>query len=377
MLALLEKVMLFVEPIALAVLLVYAYGFFSRSARSTNWVNLIMGVVFGLAASAAMSSPISIADGIIVDIRNLFIGLAAAYFGLVGACVAFFIGATARVFIGGEGMFLGIAAMSVAGIMGLIWASLVRPRVHNDILSLLMLGAMISAHLVVGIFLPPAIREAFYQGLGPTLLTANLLGAVILGQLIKRERMILDETDRLTSATMTDALTRLMNRNAAVSAYDALPDPVDHRHGVAMFCIDVDNFKPINDMHGHLRGDAVLVEVAKRMLSCLRPEDVCARLSGDEFMIVLNDITEGDAMAVANRCRDCVRFSPVVADDAQIDVSVSIGGIWLQGKPTFKVFRDLADQALYDAKSEGRDCVVLGSTGRDPEMSSDYQMAVA
>ncbi len=355
----LEKIMLFVEPLGLALLMVYAYSFFSRSARSERTVNIVMGGIFGICAIAAMSTPIEIADGVIVDMRNLFVGLAAAYFGLIGGAIALLAAGVTRVMIGGDGMYLGLLALMIAAGMGLIWARWIRIRIKNDMMAYVALGLAISAHLVAGLFLPASVRDVFFDAVAPTLFIADVLGAFLLSTLIGRERAFITERDTLRSAASTDSLTGLMNRDAAVSNYGKVRRVKDPSQGAAMLCIDVDHFKTINDTHGHLRGDKVLVEISARMSACLRPDDIFARMSGDEFVIVLNHLSAEQAHAVASRCQESVAAEPVMADGVDIDVSVSVGCTWVPGKPGFNELRFSADEALYRAKEHGRNCLAF------------------
>lgn len=354
-----EKIMLVVQPLALAALLIYVYGLFYRAIRHTVILNALMGIMFGFAAAVAMASPIPIADGIIVDIRNLFVGMAAAYFGIIGGLFALIGGVAMRVSVGGSGVMLGIASMFMATIMGLIWATFVRPRIRQDFKAFLVLGGMISMHLVIAVFLPASVRSDFFIGLAPTLLIANLIGAVLLSKLILRERGLVDESHRLLNEATTDPLTKLVNRKSAAATFTRLPDVHDKALGQTMLCIDVDGFKDINDAHGHLRGDKVLVDIATRLSSCLRPDDIFSRVSGDEFVIVLHAINTQQAQTISERCRDVIGSYPIIADGQEIKVSISIGGVWTQSRPSFKALRKCADDALYRAKEMGRDCVVF------------------
>jgi diguanylate cyclase (GGDEF)-like protein len=182
-----------------------------------------------------------------------------------------------------------------------------------------------------------------------------VFGALLLGKLMAREKILMQERQELRSAVTTDPLTQLLNRRAALHTYDALQDRRIGSDGTAMLCIDVDHFKSINDTHGHLRGDHVLVEIANRMALCLRPDDIFARMSGDEFVIVLDNLTSEHAEAVAQRCRKTISETPIIADGAEISASVSIGCAWLSDRPAFGELRTAADQILYRAKKGGRD----------------------
>ncbi len=351
----LEKIAIFADPVALALVLVYVYSFFGSARWKPHVVNLIMGGIFGLSAVYAMSNPIPIADGVIVDFRSLFIGIAAAFFGVIGGLVALVLGALTRIYVGGSGMIAGLTGIGLATAMGMAWALWVRPRLANDFKAFLVLGVMITAHLASLPLLPRELQWPFLIDMGPIFLIANVLGAILFGKLITRERTLMREREELRSAVTTDPLTQLLNRSAALHTYDGRRDRRIGSDGTAMLCIDVDHFKKINDTHGHLRGDKVLVEIAKRMSLCLRPDDIFARMSGDEFVIVLDNLTSDHAETVAQRCRKTVSATPIVADGAEIFVSVSIGCAWLSERPNFSDLRTAADQVLYRAKAEGRD----------------------
>ncbi|MEO0918249.1 MAG: diguanylate cyclase [Pseudomonadota bacterium] len=354
-----ENIMLIVQPIALAVLVIYLYGLFSRSLQNRHILNCVMGGMLGFAAVAAMSAPIPIADGVIIDIRNLFIGVAAAFFGIAGGAIAIVLGAITRLAIGGDAAWLGVAGMFVAGAMGWLWSFGIRHRLKNENLGLLLLACMISQHMILGLLLPPAVRLDFFIGLGPTLVIANLIGVFLVGKLIARERALIEEAKRLTDEATTDPLTKLINRKTATVAYRNLPAVEDPSQGQAMFCIDVDSFKGINDSHGHVSGDRVLVEIADRLSDSVRPADIVSRLSGDEFVIILNAVTTEQAHSIAERCRKAVSSKPVAFENRILQPSISIGAVWTQMPMSFNGFREKADDALYRSKSDGRNCVTF------------------
>lgn len=354
---LLEKILPFVEHVALAFLLVYAYGYFCRSLDNERYFNVTMGALFGICAILAMLDPIILAEGIIIDIRNLFVGFAAAYFGFLGGFVALLFGGVGRMSIGGEGMLIGISGMAIAGTMGLLWGYWVRPRIASDLRAFVTLGCMISLGILAGVFLPASVRTIFLVTLAPMLFVVNLFGVVILSHLIKQEQGRLEEHDTLQEAASYDGLTKLMNRQTAVNAYDAMLSKTTASSGIAMLCIDVDHFKAINDTHGHLVGDQVLIGIAQRLSSCLRPDDIFSRISGDEFVVVLNDITAECAYSVANRCQQSVNLTPMDAAGLPINTTVSIGTAWVPNQPSFSQLRFVADQALYVAKEKGRNCL--------------------
>lgn len=161
--------------------------------------------------------------------------------------------------------------------------------------------------------------------------------------------------ERLEHQSLHDPLTGLANRsllgnrlNHALKNTQRTPEPV------AVLMLDLDEFKDINDIHGHHTGDALLVEVATRMAACIRPGDTAARLGGDEFALVLPEADQHVAVQVAQRLLEAVS-TPVVVDSAHLRLGASIG--IAISPPDLEdgdhLLRD-ADQAMYAAKRRGR-----------------------
>jgi diguanylate cyclase (GGDEF)-like protein len=152
-----------------------------------------------------------------------------------------------------------------------------------------------------------------------------------------------------------DALTGLANRR---HFDEHLAEAVARAHrtgaGLMLLAFDLDRFKQINDTHGHAGGDAVLVEFARRVKECVYDVDLVARLGGDEFMVLVeyapNEVA-GERMA---RRILAAMQAPIVVGDAELPVSASIGVGLLRPVTTAADLMQLADRALYDAKSRGR-----------------------
>ena len=121
--------------------------------------------------------------------------------------------------------------------------------------------------------------------------------------------------------------------------------------------MDVDRFKSINDTHGHGVGDAVLREFAARLESGLRETDVAARLSGDEFVVILDGLgTPDEAVGVATKLLHGIRV-PMHVNGKMLDVTASMGLAYLGGTAEVdaQALMVRADRALYRAKAAGRD----------------------
>lgn len=147
-----------------------------------------------------------------------------------------------------------------------------------------------------------------------------------------------------------DGLTKCLNKNAAM---EALEREIAHsrRHGnnLAIMLFDLDNFKDINDTHGHLEGDRILVEFAKKVKASLRASDQLTRFGGDEFMAILPDADLEQARLVANRFQEAGRESQPIAWSVSIGISA-----WLDPDDSLDALLTRADKALYKSKALGR-----------------------
>jgi diguanylate cyclase (GGDEF)-like protein len=129
-----------------------------------------------------------------------------------------------------------------------------------------------------------------------------------------------------------------------------------HGEGVALLAIDVDHFKAINDNHGHPVGDAVLVEVAGRLLSCVRAGDLVARLGGDEFMVLVGNPEPDSAESIAKHIMAAMRQPVELGTHMKLPIGASIGIAYSSSVIEGQSLMTLADRALYRAKAAGRNC---------------------
>lgn len=171
--------------------------------------------------------------------------------------------------------------------------------------------------------------------------------------------------ERMRRMAHYDALTDLPNR-ALLSdrLQQALASARRDKTRLALMFIDLDMFKPINDTLGHYMGDLLLKEVAKRMQDCMRESDTAARIGGDEFVVLLPVIeTEQDAMAVAEKIRYTLS-QPFELAGHSLHVSSSIGvAVYPEHGSDERALLKNADNAMYDAKSAGRNIVKLFPAG--------------
>nr|WP_258571096.1 diguanylate cyclase [Flavimaribacter sediminis] len=334
-------------------LLAVAFGISLPFDRSEKLSRVGLGLLFGIAATMAMNNPIPIADGVVVDPRNLFIGLSAAFLGLWGGVPALLVAISARYNLGGPGVEAGVLSMTIAWCAGYAWSYIVRDKVHYHPGYLLLLGGMISFALIGIVLLPRDAMLRIFLVASPFVIAFNLIGAMLFGGLLERERIIAFRYGRMQDEAVTDPLTGLLNRRGFTRIIDHLPEKTLNSAG-AVLVVDLDRFKMINDTYGHDTGDSVLVSVAKQLQSCVRKSDVLARFGGEEFVIVLPETSEVEARQVAERLRETVCAIRVTLDSDALPVTTSIGGHWDGNGINLLTALRLADRALYRAKQEGR-----------------------
>ncbi|WP_144393588.1 GGDEF domain-containing protein [Pleionea sediminis] len=155
-----------------------------------------------------------------------------------------------------------------------------------------------------------------------------------------------------------DPLTGLANRYAFDHAMDTeISRSERHRHNLCMLVVDIDHFKRINDTYGHLAGDEVLRQVASLLGNAVRKEDRVFRYGGEEFVVLLSATDLPSARLTAERIRMELEATKITALGIEIDVTASLGISEWQVGESGNTFFHRADQALYNAKDQGRNQV--------------------
>ena len=181
---------------------------------------------------------------------------------------------------------------------------------------------------------------------------------------------------RIAYMARHDALTDLPNRVLFRDRLEQRLAEVARDGGTcAVFCLDLDRFKAVNDSLGHPAGDALLREVAARLRAMLGPDDVLARLGGDEFAIVVHDADSMPRLSELGQRLSAATSRPVAIGEQQVEVGVSIGIALApdHGRDADTLFRR-ADLAMYRAKAEGRDRVRWFEPAMDQEAGERRQL---
>lgn len=163
------------------------------------------------------------------------------------------------------------------------------------------------------------------------------------------------------SMATRDGLTTAFNKRYLLEALQrAITESERRLRPLALLMLDVDHFKAVNDTHGHLAGDEVLLGLCQRLRDALRRDEILARYGGEEFAVVVPETALDDARSLAERLRAGVAESPFETNQGPLPVTVSIGIAGLQGgaSTTPLDFIAEADHNLYAAKSNERNCVV-------------------
>lgn len=190
------------------------------------------------------------------------------------------------------------------------------------------------------------------------------LRTIALQEEVEEQRSIQSELKEIAG---TDPLTNVLNRRAFLErAATLLASVFAHKLSLAMILIDIDHFKAVNDQYGHPAGDQALRVLAERMKNNSRSNDLLCRYGGEEFIIILPDISRQQALDTAERLRAAANQHPIQLGTALVSLTLSVGLTFHAPKDPevdINVLILQADQALYTAKNSGRNrvCIFDGS----------------
>ncbi len=163
----------------------------------------------------------------------------------------------------------------------------------------------------------------------------------------------------LRQLAITDPLTKLFNRHYffAVANY-VCKEAARRRSPISAIMLDIDYFKRVNDMYGHIAGDQVLIALGKQIRHSMRDADIVGRFGGEEFVILLPDTNLSQARRAAEHLRQAVAAQPVITDKGPVSITISLGvaGLKHDNRTSIETLLEQADQALYLAKQTGRNC---------------------
>jgi diguanylate cyclase (GGDEF)-like protein len=183
-----------------------------------------------------------------------------------------------------------------------------------------------------------------------------------------RDIMEIEFDNKIYRMATTDALTGLQSREYFLQQYsDVFHRSERYERPFSLMMVDIDDFKSVNDTHGHPAGDRVLEGIGRMILEVIRHEDFAARYGGEEFVILLPETRPDDARNPAERLRRSVAAYGFKAGEEELSVTVSIG---IAGYPdhasAMGTLLEQADGALYEAKKSGKNAVRVVQSGPRP-----------
>ncbi|WP_339485944.1 putative bifunctional diguanylate cyclase/phosphodiesterase [Pseudomonas sp. EL_65y_Pfl2_R95] len=349
----------------------------------------------------AFSLPISLGYDVALTLLSLIIAIFSSAFAMWLVCQEDL--PSARLWLGGLLMGLGIAAMHYTGMAAMMmspgvsyipslvvlsiviaaaasWASLwiaFRLRRDSEINTYARIGAslvmgcaivgmhytgMAAAQFPVGSFCGAANNGIDTKWLAVLVIVVSLAVfaiALIISMLDVRTNVLANSLDRahseLLQLALHDNLTKLPNRLLLNDRLEQAINKASRKtHSFAVLFMDLDGFKAVNDVYGHHTGDRLLIKVSQRILETKRAEDTVARLGGDEFVLLIDSSEPDDTATLAQRLVEVIA-RPYSIDGNSLNLSVSIGIALFpdDGKNTHELMVN-ADAAMYHAKENGR-----------------------
>lgn len=202
-------------------------------------------------------------------------------------------------------------------------------------------------------------------------------------RILELQRNLIEAREELRFRATHDVLTGLANRATVLEAAHREQSRQSREGGVyGVIIVDLDHFKSVNDVHGHLCGDVVLREAARRLAASVRSYDTVGRYGGEEFLVVVPSTDESGALALAERIREAIEQSPIQTEAGPLGVTASCGVAVCSCERSLKpeALLHLADEALYRAKGRGRNCSELAvlpeETPADTPLSISDQIPV-
>jgi diguanylate cyclase (GGDEF)-like protein len=189
----------------------------------------------------------------------------------------------------------------------------------------------------------------------------TLLGSLVCpirNALMYQQAIDIAMKDPLTGAGNRLSMEATLGREIGLAARHQLP--------LSILVVDIDHFKNVNDTYGHAKGDIILKNVARELMDSCRDTDATFRFGGEEFVVVLNRTDRKGAHISAERVRQQIANMNKHYNDQDVAVTVSIGISSLQPKDSINSLFERADKALYEAKRQGRDRVVLAEEDNIP-----------
>lgn len=342
----------------------------SHSLKTNLSYQLFLGLLFGLIGVLGMMTPVNYAPGILLDGRSIILGVSGLIGGPVVALIAAFFMSTYRIELGGDGMLIGIAGIASAATIGVIYHYLKKRR-EGFLSSLTLLGfgfLLQIVMLVLTLFLPDEIGLKIIKELGLPILVlfplATMLICLLFQDFETHEKSKLD----LEYLSFYDVVTGLPNRSLMIKRLDQTIKKCLKMQGTgAVLLFNIDRFKILGIARGHSLSESLLCTIGERLKVDLPTDSFIARMSADEFGILLHvpgkslGVATKFAQKVATRVLNTINV-PIHFGADEISVTASVGvSVFPQGSTdsSSDILRQ-ANTAMHRAsKLGGNQCVLF------------------
>lgn len=305
----------------------------SRAGKSALTNTVLIGFLFGVVGVLGMMTPIQYAPGIIFDGRSIILAVAGLIGGPLVALISGFITGAYRFWLGGAGTLVGIAVITASSAIGVTF-HYIRKRSGGYLGALPLLGFGFLVHIVmlaIFMFLPDKVGLTVIKEMGVTILlfypSATMLVCLLFQDYEEKERA----RGNLEHLAYYDTLTGLPNSSLLMEKLNqSLSSCKQSGHEGALILFNLDRFKTLNDARGHSTGDILLRAVGDRLSTALDTRDILARISADEFAILVQRTEEGSetiaslTQGLADKVHIALKFPLHVGSD-EISITSSLG----------------------------------------------------
>ena len=203
----------------------------------------------------------------------------------------------------------------------------------------------------------PAVNHGPTDEIGRLLENFNNMAYQVHMHTEELEALVEERTEALHRLTITDHLTKLLNRRGFIDCWERKLNLANREKKIlGILIIDIDYFKKFNDMYGHDCGDQTLIDVAATIKNSVRSYDDCARWGGEEFVVLIYSTTDEELENIAENIRQRVKKTKIFIDGHELQLTISLGGYLCKNTQSLDEAITKADNALYSAKESGRDC---------------------
>ncbi|SFI91242.1 LytS/YhcK type 5TM receptor domain-containing protein [Jannaschia pohangensis] len=300
----------FLGSLALIAILAPGYQWAIRTYGMRPLIVVGLGLAFGTVSVFQMHDPVVLAEGLIVDMRNVPLALAGAFLGLRGMLLCLVVAAASRLQIGGIGAISGVLGMLLAGSAGVIWRGLTfgRPRRTRDLVAL---GVMMSSHLAAAFVMPMPTAIWFLSEAAPVLFGLNLLTIPLLAHLFDHSCQQLRDEANLRETATAGAGDGFMPPDALGWAMEQSSSVGNMQDGVVMVTLDVRHHDLIARFWGSDVEPVVWDTLRERLVGALPVGGIAGRLNETTALLVFAESDLEKATDIAEEVRQKVMAEPI------------------------------------------------------------------